>query len=222
MIKKSIFALALLAILAMTVHAGDLAQNPLKVDSSTISKVDPNKLQYMPKGWPSKENLTFWWPYEMCWTYKPLEICQIPIYMEVGMYAEMDACDKAKIVLKQVPCDSVTIISTGKKATEFPCYNGCTDISLRGNFTMKLGTVLYKFETSVGSGKYVIDGNKWQARYTSKYVPAQVPAGDIIPGDGAFHKTEICVDAWGADIFWQTVGTEVAVGEVAVTVKPNI
>jgi len=207
MIKKGLFAVALLALLAVTVQAGDLAENPLKVDSSTIT-TDPNQSgdpQYMPKGWPSKE--TIWWPYEIC--YKELEICQIPIKIEIGMYAELKECDKKKIVLKQVPCQSI-----GKKTSDFPCYKGCTDIELRSNFDMVLGTVLYRQQVG---GQYIVDADKWKAYYTTKYRDP----GNIIPGLVDWQKTEICVDAWSADLYYAAVGLEVQIGEVAVTVKPK-
>jgi hypothetical protein len=221
MIKKGIFAVALLAMLAVTVNAGDLAKNPLKVDSTSGTK-DPNNIQYMPGGWGGEFKQTFWWPYTINICYKPLEICQIPVYMEIGMYAEMLNCSTTKIVLKQVACTSLDATAQAKfglagAAGSFPCYTGCTDIQLRGNFNMQLGTVLYKTSVVGKPGVYVIDDGKWQARYTTKY---QTP-GDVITGDGAYHKTEICVDAWSADIFYQTVGTQVQVGEVAVTVMPT-
>jgi len=231
MIKKGIFAVALLAMLAVTVNAGDLAPKDgiLKVDSSTITK-DANyanvpSAQYMP-GWPSNVNLSFWWPYTINICYKPLEVCQIPVYMEIGMYAEMQNCATTKIVLKQVPCSAIghdkDKNAFGQIIDNFPCYSGCTDISLRGNFDMQLGTVLYKFAVTGKPGVYVIDDGKWSARYTTKYGTP----GNIIAGDGAFHKTELCVDAWSADIFYQSApaplpGSQVQVGEVAVTVMPT-
>ncbi len=167
MVKKSLIAIAMLAFLATTVQAGDLAENPWKWDDH--------------------------WP----WTYTALEICQIPIYMDVGMYVELIDCGDKKIVLKQVPCADI-----GKGADDFPCYHGCVSFNIRANFEVKLGTVLYK----IGS---VIDG--WEATLDN----------DIVPGDGAEHTREVCVNAWKAQIWSASPGDEVPVGEVAITVKPN-
>jgi len=211
MIKKGLFAVVLLAMVAFTVQAGDLApiDGKLKVDSSTIDTKDANDVQYMPKGWPSNEKI--WWPYEIC--YKTLEICQLPIKMEIGMYAELVNCATSKIVLKQVPCSLI-----GKGAGDFPCYQGCTDITLRSNFDMKLGTMLYKQKVNnqfIISSTFGVDN--WKAYYTTKY---RTP-GDVIPGLSGDQKTEICVDAWKANLYYAAAGLEVQIGEVAVTVKPN-
>lgn len=214
MIKKGLFAVVLLAMVAFTVQAGDLAptNGKLKVDSSTIDTTDTNDVQYM-SSWPSTEKI--WWPYTIC--YEELEICQIPIKMEIGMYAELENCApgifQKKIVLKQVACTTITK-SNGFAGTsaDFPCYKGCTDIRLRANFNMKLGTVLYKQQVN---GQYIV--NNWRAYYTTKY---RTP-GDVIPGLMDWQSTELCVDAWQASLYYATVGTEVQVGEVAVTVKPS-
>jgi hypothetical protein len=182
MMKKSLIAIALMAFLATTVQAGDAAQNPWKFD-------DPTEV---------------YWP----WEYKALEICQVPVYMEVGMYVEMTNCtgrNSAKIELKQVTCDDLksTPIDEPRGGFGFPCYFDCTNISIRANFDVKLGYKLYK----IGN---VLDG--WDAYYDGI---------DVIPGDGATHTTSLCVGAWSADIFNHAPGDEVLVGEVAVTVKPN-
>jgi hypothetical protein len=168
MVKKSLIAIAMLAFLATTVQAGDLAENPWKWDDH--------------------------WP----WTYTALEICQIPVYMDVGYYVELMKCGEKKIVLKQVSCSDI-----GKAPEDFPCYYGCVKFNIRANFEVKLGTVLYK------NGP-VIDG--WSA---------SLPLGDIVPGDGAEHEREVCVSAWKAQIWSASPGDEVLVGEVAITVKPN-
>jgi len=206
MIKKVLFAVVLLAMVAFTVQAGDLApaNGKLKVDSSTIDTKDANDVQYMPKGWPSNEKI--WWPYTIC--YKELEVCQIPIKIEIGMYAELVNCASQKIVLKQVPCSDI-----GKGSGDFPCYHACIDITMKSNFTMKLGTVLYKQQVN---GQYIV--NDWKAYYTTKW---RTP-GDVIPGLMGDQKTELCVDAWKANLYYAEVGTEVQIGEVAVTVKPNV
>jgi hypothetical protein len=167
MVKKSLIAIALLAFLATTVQAGDLAENPWKWDDH--------------------------WP----WTYTALEICQIPVYMDVGYYVYLKECEKKKIVLKQVNCDDI-----GKTADDFPCYLGCVSFEIRANFEVKLGTNLYKI------GPVIKD---WSASYDN----------DLVPGDGAYHTRQLCVTAWKSEIWSASPGDEVLVGEVAITVKPN-
>jgi hypothetical protein len=172
MVKKSLIAIALMSFLATTVMAGDKAQNPWKFDDN--------------------------WPHIII--YDELEICQIPIYMDVGHFVQLKDCGDRKIVLLQVPCADI-----GKDAAEFPCYHDCEDIEVRANFDVKLGVKLYK----IGD---VIDDDKWTAYYQG---------GDVITGDGNYHTATLCVDAWSANIYMHPPGDEVLVGEVAVTVKPN-
>ena len=167
MVKKSLIAIALLAFLTTMVQAGDLAENPWKFDDH--------------------------WP----WVYQELEICQIPVYMDIGMYVELKDCGKKKIVLKQVSCDTI-----GKGAGDFPCYYGCTSFEIRANFEVKMGTKLYKIGPVIDS---------WSASLDN----------DIVPGDGNYYTRNVCVSAWKAKIWSASPGDEVLVGEVAITVKPN-
>ena len=167
MVKKCLIAIALLAFLTTTVQAGDDAENPWKFDDH--------------------------WP----WVYLELEICQIPVYMDVGMYVDLKDCGKKSIVLKQVSCDTI-----GKGSGDFPCYKGCTTVQIRANFEVKLGTKLYKI------GDVIKD---WAATLST----------DIVPGDGNYHDIEVCVTAWKAQIWKAAPGDKVLVGEVAITVKPN-
>jgi len=221
MIKKGLFAVALLAVLAMTVSAGDLAKNPIKVDSSTAK--DPNLVTYMPDGrWPGKP--VIYWPYEIC--YKPLELCQIPVYMEVGAYAEFKDCGSdrdTKIVMKQVDCATLVPQPQKRDSREslFPCYTGCDDIEVRANFPAKLGTVLYRMADKT-TGNFAIEvdsllGPKWRAYFTTKYRDP----GNLIPASGTYQKTQVCIDAWSADIFAVTIGEQIQVGEVAITIVPQ-
>ena len=167
MVKKCLIAIALLAFLTTTVQAGDDAENPWKFDDH--------------------------WP----WVYLELEICQIPVYMDVGMYVDLKDCGKKSIVLKQVSCDTI-----GKGSGDFPCYKGCTTVQIRANFEVKLGTKLYTIGDVIKS---------WAATLST----------DIVPGDGNYHDIEVCVTAWKAQIWKAAPGDKVLVGEVAITVKPN-
>jgi hypothetical protein len=174
MVKKCLIAIALLAFLTTTVQAGDQANDVWKFDDH--------------------------WP----WVYLEMEICQIPVFMDVGMYVDMKDCGKKKIVLKQITCPS------GRK---FPCYIGCEDFDIRANFEVKLGTKLYK----VGG---VI--KKWEAKiYEDDGTGNPGAESYIVPGDGNYHKMHVCVEAWEAQIWKAAPGDEVLVGDVAITVKPN-
>jgi len=174
MVKKSIFAIALMGLFASMAFAGDEAQNPWKFDDG--------------------------WPHEVIVVWEELEICQIPVYIDVGYFVELKECNKRKITLVQVPCTSI-----GKTAADFPCYHDCETIEVRANFNVKLGSKLYK----IGN---VIEGTKYKLYYSGS---------DIIVGDGQWHTAEICLDIWSADIFNVPPKYDQMIGEVAITVKPN-
>jgi len=86
MLKKSLFAVALVALLAATVPAGEI-----KIHN-----------------WPT--------------TFVPQELTDIPVVMDVGYWVYIKDQDKLKIKLQQ------------KSITE---YEGCTDVTLQCNFSLK-------------------------------------------------------------------------------------
>ena len=169
MVKKCLIAIALLAFLSTTVQAGDLAENPIKID------------------WGDR------WP----WTYLELEICQIPVYMEVGMYVKVIDCHKLEIILKQVKCDSI-----GKGDGDFPCYEGCTDVKIQANFEVKLNTKFYKDPINDIINKYSIS-----------------LSDDVVSPPG--ETVTLCMQAWKAKLQNHAPGSKVPVGEIAILVKPN-
>jgi len=187
MVKRTLIAIALVAFLASTAPAalevyywGPLSGNYL--DKEAGVKVDGNIDDV-------------YWPFE----YKALDICSMPLKMEVGMYVDVQNCKDRKIVLKQVDCGDI-----GKGANEFPCYHDCENINIRANFEVKLGTRIEK----VGG---VLD-----------QVEGYYDGGDIIPGDGSYHTATVCVRAWKARLYNQSAGAEVTVGTLYITAKPNI
>ena len=103
MVKKSIIAIALMCMLA-TVSYG---QSDTTWSASGQVKIDGL------------------WPATITIDYTPLEICRIPVYIKVGMFIEIQDCNKKKIVMEQVNCPG---------GQSFPCYKGCTDIKVRSNF----------------------------------------------------------------------------------------
>ncbi len=167
MLKKCVIAIAVVALLAVTVQAG--AINPIKHDGD--------------------------WP----WTYKALDLCDIPVFMDVGHYVELKDCGDKKIVLKQVDC--VEIEQSG-----FPCYTGCVKFEVRANFAAIIGANLDK-----GAGDVSV------LKDTKVYWVGE----STIPGDGAYHELEICIDAWNTEL-WNSgsPGDEIKVGVLTITVKP--
>ena len=101
MVKKSIFALAVVALLVSVVHADDPS---IKRDGD--------------------------WP----WTYKAIDLCVMPVYMDVGHYVQMKECNKREIKMKQVDCESI-----GKGSDDFPCHDGCEEFEVRANFPAIFG-----------------------------------------------------------------------------------
>ncbi|UCG56989.1 MAG: hypothetical protein JSU70_19255 [Phycisphaerales bacterium] len=64
-----------------------------------------------------------WWPP----TYDWMEVCEIPVMMDVGMYIEILCQQELVIKLKQVA---------------FATYEGCTDIHIKSNFYAELGCTI--------------------------------------------------------------------------------
>jgi hypothetical protein len=114
MIKRTLIAIAVVALLATSVHAA-LSEHYFNEDKSYSIKVD------------GSEN--FRWPVE----YKYLTICSIPIKMHVGMYVQIENCKDKKILLQQVNCSDIS-----RGDNDFPCYLGCTTLKVRANFPVKM------------------------------------------------------------------------------------
>ena len=166
MVKRSLIAIAVVALLATSVQA-----------------VDPN-LKYDDH-----------WPYE----YIAIDLCVMPVYMDVGMYVQLKECEKKSIILKQVDCAEI-----GKGSGDYPCYVDCETFDIRANFEVKLGTKLTKASPTVITN--------WEAYYD----------GDTtVPGDGNYYTRTVCVKAWKTEIWKAAPGDKVPVGTLAVTVKPN-
>jgi hypothetical protein len=181
MVKRTLIAIALVAFLASMAPAEITVHYFGPIDNDTGVKVDGNEKVY--------------WPYE----YKEVDVCEMPVKMEIGGYVEIDDCTKKKIILKQVDCAEI-----GKGGGDFPCYLDCETFKIRANFDVKLGTRLVK------------DGgvmDKWEGFYDG---------GDVVPGDGGWHEMKVCVKAWKAQLWSGTVGSEVTVGSLFITAKPDV
>ena len=135
------------------------------------------------------------WPFE----YKALDLCVIPVYMHVGYFVQVFECHKRKIKLVQVECGDI-----GKGSGDWPCYKDCEDVQVRSNFEIKLGLKKEK----VGS---IID--QWTAYFDGDSV--------VTPSE-SWQTVTVCVNAWKARLLKTTPGTEIEVGKVILTVKPNV
>jgi hypothetical protein len=170
MVKRMLIAIAVVALVATSVQAGinDVQNGKLKQDDA--------------------------WPTE----YIALDLCTIPVVMDVGMYIQIKDCNKKKIKLVQVNCDDIG------KSGKFPCYYDCEEIEVRANFAAVLG--LKKAKTDPSPLK------DWEAYFDGD---------NTVPGDGEPHKINICVKAWSAEIWKAQPDDEVPAGSVTVTVKPQ-
>ena len=126
MIKRTLIAIAVVALLATSAHAA-LTEHYFPIGDHHAVKVD------------GEEKVR--WPYE----YKALTVCTIPIKMHVGMYVQVFECKKKKLILKQVDCGDLNDLTDGKVSKgsgDYPCYNACVKFKVRANFEVKMGTSL--------------------------------------------------------------------------------
>ena len=137
MLKRTLIAVAVVALLATSAQALGPDAHTGKLDKHTGIKVDPIKMDVL---WPFVE-------------YKALPLCVIPVKMKIGLFVQIEECHKRKIILNQVECGDIGKNTSG----DWPCYLGCTTIKVRANFDAKLGLDKAK----VGG---VLD--KWEAYFT--------------------------------------------------------
>jgi len=140
MIKRTLIAIAVVALLATSVHAA-ITEHYFTAGDHKAVKVD------------GKETPTFRWPYEV--SYKALTVCNIPIKMQVGYYVQVANCKDKKIILAQVGCGDI-----GKGTADYPCYNGCVTFDVRANFEVKLGQTLHQDGDIITGG-----GGGWSCYY---------------------------------------------------------
>ena len=177
MIKKCLIAIAVVALLVTTVQAGD-----------TYPAI--------------KEEGT--WP----WTkiYDEMDICTMPVKLEVGHYVQIYKCNKLEIKLVQVPCDTIG------KSGKFPCYEDCVDIKARANFPATFGA---RFDDSDSDLDTDIIGDN----HSLDWGP---PDDDEIEGTGSWEDLKLCMTAWEVEL-WNSGKTSgwLKVGEITLTVKPQ-
>ena len=138
---------------------------------------------------------------EEAWKYKPIDLCTFPVSMEVGHFVELKGCNKRKIKLVQVACDSI-----GRDGGDFPCYKGSDVIEVRANFPAILSASLNK-----------IAGDEDMLKEVNLYWENGV---NTIQGGIGWEKLTLCLDVWDVDLHkYTTVGT-VNVGEITICVSP--
>lgn len=163
MLKKCIFAIAVVVLLAASVQAASY-----KKDGR----------------WPS--------------TYLEVDICTIPVYMEIGYYVELD-CEDKEIKLVQITCPE------GKA---FPCYLGCVELTGRANFPAIFGA-------SLENKHAVLNETSVSFSTESPYV------GNQFAGTGEDEKMQICVEAWDTNIHLSgSPNDKMLVADLKITVKP--
>ena len=140
MIKRILFSIAVVALLATSLHAA--IEDPYYFsgpDKASAVKVD------------GKDTPTIRWPYKI--VYDELVVCNIPIKMKVGMFVQVKDCKSKKIILEQVNCSDM-----GKGGEDYPCYLGCVSFEVRANFEVKLGSALHKSGDVIGDWSAYYDG----------------------------------------------------------------
>jgi hypothetical protein len=182
MVKRTLIAIAVVALLATSAQA--LGPEPhTGGGNSPAIKVNHQKMHVM-------------WPFE----YKALDLCVIPVYMNVGYYVQIEKCNERKIKLQQVPCDELV-----KGGSDWPCYSDCEDIKIRNNFEVKLGCKLENRASVIDKKACFFKG------------------GDVIQPSAGWQKITVCVELWKTKLWnGQSPGAEVKVADLHITVKPNV
>ena len=180
MLKRTLIAVAVVALLATSAQA--LGPDPhTGGGNSPAIKVN---IEQMHIGWPFE--------------YKALDLCVIPVYMNVGYYVQVEKCNERKIKLVQVECGDM------EKGSDWPCYQDCEDVKVRANFEAKLGLDLRNLTS-------VIDGKA-----------AYFKGTNIVDASGDWNTITVCVEAWKTKLWENSPGTQVKVGDLVITVKPNV
>ena len=122
--------------------------------------------------------------------------------MEVGHFIQLKACNKRKIKLVQVDCESI-----GKDGGDFPCYKGSDVIEVRANFPAIFNASIIKS-----------DGGEDMLKEVNLYWENGI---NTIQGTGDWEELKLHLEAWDVEI-WKsgsTVGT-IEIGEITIGVKP--
>jgi len=184
MLKRTLIVIAVVAFLATSAQA--LGPDPHTDNSGGDNAIKVNN-----------QKMTIGWPFE----YKALTICEIPVFMNVGYYVQVENCHERKIKLIQVDCTDPVV---GKGSGDWPCYYDCENVKIRSNFEVKLGTDKVKI------GPVIKD-------WASSVSPS------VVGPSSGWVTVSVCVKAWNTEL-WKAgaVGSEIRVGTIKLTVKPNV
>lgn len=246
MLKKGLFAIALLGLFAVSAQALCTTYNigMTNTGGSGWVKIDPQT----DPNFNTSFNLGTWykqWPgtVSVCTNYTAIDLCCIPVWLEVGMYAEVYKCGDQKITLKQVPC------FTGH-TSDYPCYQGCTNVGVRGNFPMLLGLKKDNLGGDPNAGS-ILPTSNWSVKFVAAQAGyagpqpgtnfvaagvavinsgnnATIPPG-LPGGANSYYLTAICVQAWKANLMYNLFSNPgmsagpslIRVGTVCITVQPQ-
>ena len=128
--------------------------------------------------------------------YQPVDLCKLPVFMDVGFAVEIKDCNKHKIELKQVTC---------KAGDKFPCYEGCDVITVKANFPAI-------FSASIDKSTSDEDMLKEVNLYWEDGV-------NTIQGTGEWEELKLCLEVCNVDIYKFSAGT-VKVGDIQISVRP--
>lgn len=136
------------------------------------------------------------WP----WTYKAIDLCTMPVYMDIGHFVQLKECNKRELKVKQVDCSSI-----GKGSGDFPCYDGCEEFEVRANFPAIFGGSFSDQSGGVVKEKSVY----WKDDVNQ------------INGGGDWEKLTVCMKFWKTEI-WKASGPDdkTKIGELTINVKP--
>ena len=134
--------------------------------------------------------------------YKLIDLCIFPVSKEVGHFVQIKDCNKRKIELKQVTCNSI-----GRDSRrDFPCYKGCDVIEVRANFPAIINATIDK------SG-----GNEDMLKDFNLYWENGV---NTIQGGVGWEELKLCLEVWDVELYkFNVVGT-IGVGEITIEVSP--
>jgi hypothetical protein len=153
---------------------------------------------------PIKKHDKDQWP----WEYKKLEICKMPVYMEIGHYVQLKDCHKREMIVEQVSCTlSKEEGGLGKTDGDFPCFTGCEEIEVRANFPAIFGAELENKNTIIDKTALYWKDDK-----------------NVIQGSGsgdAWEKLTICLDLWKVKM-WRAgaANSKYKIADLTINVKP--
>lgn len=156
MIKRTLIAIAVIALVANAVHAAGPDPHFFESHVSGDKNVPDITIKV------NNETLDIGWPFE----YQKVTICTIPVFMNVGYFVQLEDCADRKIELQQVDCGDI-----GKGEGDFPCYFDCDTVRIRANFLVEVdtdklkmsGSIMPDWDTYVDGDKTVPADGSWKS-----------------------------------------------------------